>query len=185
MKKTILFLTIYMHIFAQSDVEYMQSVIPKDSIVRASFVQTKQMKSLDKPLVSEGKILSVKNKGAVWILQNPTYLKKVISFDQDNASRSFYAISAPFFSGDFSTLQKRFECDLTKKQDSWTLKITPKSAAIKRNFKYVSINGSTDGKFQEVSIFSADENYVRINFIREVPTNQFLSADEESLFSKE
>ena len=182
MKHTLLFLALSVSIFAQSDIEYLQSVASKDSVVRASFVQTKQIKSFDKPLVSEGKILAVKNKGVVWILQNPVYIKKVIPFDENNASRSFYSMIASFFSGDFSVLQKRFECELTKKPDLWTMKITPKSAAMKKNFKYVSISGSTDGKFQEVSILSADESFVHINFVCEIPTNQFLSKDEETLF---
>jgi hypothetical protein len=153
--------------------------------VRASFVQTKQIKSLDKPLVSEGKIIAVKNKGVVWILHNPTYMKKVILFEQDNASRSFYAMITPFFSGDFSTLQKRFECELTTNSDSWTMKVTPKSAAMKRNFKYVNIKSSADGKFQEVAIFSSDESFVHISFICEIPTNRFLSEDEKLLFEGE
>jgi len=183
MKHTLLFLALCVSIFAQSDIEYLQSVASKDSVVRASFVQTKQIKSFDKPLVSEGKILAVKNKGVVWILQSPAYVKKVISFDKEDASRSFYSLFAPFFSGDFSALQKRFDCELTKKTDLWTMKITPKSAVMKKNFKYVSVSGSTDGKFQDVLIFSADESSIRINFVREIPTNQFLSKDEESLFN--
>ncbi|MDR0304855.1 MAG: outer membrane lipoprotein carrier protein LolA [Chitinispirillales bacterium] len=182
MKKIFIFLFISISIFAQSDIEYLQNIISKDSIVRANFIQTKQIKSLDKPLVSEGKILVVKNKGVVWILQSPTYIKKVISFDQDNASRSFYMMIAPFLNGDFSSLQKRFEFELTKSSDSWTMKISPKSAAMKRNFKYVSINGCTNGKFQDVSIFSSDDSFVRINFVSEILTNQFLSKDEELLF---
>jgi len=185
MKKTLLFLAFSISIFAQSDIEYLQNVASKDSVVRANFVQTKQIKSFDKPTVSEGKILAVKNKGVVWILQNPAYVKKVIPFDKDNASRSFYAMTASFFSGDFSALQKRFDCELTKKPDSWTMKITPKSAVMKKNFKYVSISGSNDRKFQDVSIFSTDDNFVRINFVCEIPTNQFLSKDEEALFDDE
>ena len=182
MKHTLLLLALCVSIFAQSDVEYLQSVAFQDSVVRANFVQTKQIKSLDEPLVSEGKILAVRNKGVVWILQSPTYIKKVIPFDENNVSQSYYAMFALFFSQDFSALQKRFDCEFTKEADSWTIKIAPKSAAMKKYFKYVSISGSSDGRFQDVLIFSADESSVRINFICEIPTNQFLSEDEEALF---
>ncbi|MCL1946630.1 MAG: hypothetical protein FWF51_05690 [Chitinivibrionia bacterium] len=186
MKKLLFFFIFSVSIFAQSDVDfkYLQNVISKDSIVRADFIQTKQMKSLEKPLVCDGKILAVKNKGVVWILQNPAYLKKVITFN-DNSTRSEYAMLAPFFSGDFSILQKRFDCELTKNQNDWLLKITPKSAAIKRNVKYITINSTLDNKFQEVFIFSADESFVRINFTSEIPTEQFLSQNEELLFEQE
>ena len=184
MKKVLLFLIISVSIFAESDFEYLQNVISKDSIVRADFIQTKQMKSFDKPLVCDGKILAVKNKGVVWILQNPAYLKKVITFN-DESLRLEYAMLAPFFSGDFSILQKRFDCELTKNQNFWFLKITPKSATIKRNVKYITINSTLDSKFQEVFIFSADESFVRINFTSEISTNQFLSQNEELLFEQE
>jgi hypothetical protein len=156
--------------------------MPKDSIVRADFIQTKQMESLEKPLVSNGNILAVKDRGIVWITQNPQYMKKVYSMDENEMSRSQYAMIAPFFTGDFSTLQKRFDIELTKNTDSWNLKITPKSAAIRKNIKYITINGSSDGKSQEVLIFPADDNFVRINFTADLGTGQVLSKDEEELF---
>jgi hypothetical protein len=184
MKKTILLLTIYVSIFAQSDFEYLQSVMPKDSIVRANFIQTKTVKSLEKPLVSQGKILSVKNKGVVWLIENPTYIKKAILFD-DNSAKSQYAMIAPFFSGDVSTLQKRFEHELTKASDVWTLKITPKSATVRKNVKYITISSSLNNEFQDVLIFSGDESFVKINFISDIATNQFLSKEEEALFEQE
>ena len=162
MKKFLLIFIISNVIFAQGDFEFLRFA-SKDSIVRADFIQTKQIKSIQKPLVCDGKVLVVKDKGVIWMQQNPVYSKNIIYFNQNFP---------------------RFESELTQNEKEWFLKLTPKSAVIKRNLKYITIKSSTDNKFQEVLIFSADESFVQINLTSEIPTPQVLSKEEEALFEE-
>jgi hypothetical protein len=171
-KKLLFFLTVFsVSIFAdQSELEYLKSVLPQDSILRASFVQTKEVRSLQNPLVSKGWVLVVKGRGIVWLTESPSYMKRVM---EDT-----------FFDGDFSKLQRRFNYELTKTESHWTLKLTPRAAALRRNFKYITIQSSLDNKLLEVLIFSTADSFVSINFVSEIPTSQSLTEDEEKLFEE-
>ena len=180
----ILFLTISAStVFAQNlDLSEIQDLLPKDSIVRASFVQTKEMLSFENPLVSTGRILAVQNRGVIWLTETPAEMTRFISLDENEMSRSELAMITPFFTGDFSTLQRRFSLELTKADTSWTLQTTPRSTALRRRLESISINSSICNKYQEVIIISAGGNSVKINFKNELPTPQVLSEDEEKLF---
>lgn len=166
------------------DLSEIESLLPKDSIVRATFVQIKEMQSLEKPLISTGKLLVVREKGVVWLMEAPTRMKKVIPLIEDEMSKSEHAMLAFFFNGTLSALEKRFYIELIKNEDSWLLVIMPKSSALKRRLKNITIKSSYHNKFQEVIILSADDNALKINFISEIPTPQFLSEDEERLFEE-
>jgi len=187
MKNSFLYIiVICVSAFAQCGADYLREIAAKDSVVRAAFTQTKRIKSLDKPVVSQGTVLAVKNKGVVWITNTPAYLKKVISFERETAAGTYYSAIYSLLSGDFSGLQKRFDCKLSSGDDLWTIEITPKSGVLKRNIKYIGVSGTQDGGIiKNVSIFSTDESGVNIDFAAQTPTNQFLSEEEEALFDVE
>jgi len=172
-------------IFAQNlDLSEIEVLLPKDSIVRATFVQTKEMKSLEAPLISTGRILSVRNKGVIWQTETPTEMKRFISLDENEMSRPEHAMITPFFTGDFSTLQRRFSLELIKTEISWSIIITPKSRTLQRRLENITIKSDNSNKYQEVIILSADGNSVKINITNELPTPQVLSEDEEKLFTQ-
>jgi hypothetical protein len=179
----ILFITISVSL-ANLNPSEIENLLPKDSIVRATFVQTKEMKSFDKPLISTGKILAVREKGVIWLTETPQKMKKNIPLIEEEMSKSEQAMISPFFTGDYSALEKRFLLELTKDETSWLLAISPKSNALKRRLKSITIKSSNCNKYQEVIILSADGNPLKINFVNEIPTTQILTADEEKLFEK-
>lgn len=172
-------------IFAQNlELSEIENLLPKDSIVRATFIQTKEMKSLEKPLVSTGKLLVVRNVGVVWLTETPTPMKKFIPLLEEEMSKSEHAMITPFFTGEFSMLKKRFDIELMKDEISWQLLITPKSTALRRRLKNITLKSKQNNKLQEIIIMSADENSLKIDFVSEIPTAQTLSKDEEKLFEE-
>jgi len=180
----ILFL-IVVGISAQNlDLREIEDLLSKDSIVRATFVQTKEMKSLENPLVSTGKLLVVRDIGIIWLMETPTQMKKFIPLVEEDMTKSEHSMIAPFFTGMFSALEKRFFTELTKQEHSWSLTIIPKSSALKRRLQSISIKSKYDNKFQEVIILSSDGNSLTILFTSEIPTAQILTKDEEKLFEK-
>ncbi len=73
---------------------------------------------------------------------------------------------------------------MIKDENFWQINIFPKSSALKRRLKSISIKSDYQNKYQEIIILSADDNSLKINFTNEVPTSQTLSIDEEKLFEE-
>ena len=139
--------------------------LPQDSIIRATFVQTKYIKALNNSLVSEGKVLLVKDKGIVRITESPAYIKEIFKDNFD--------------------FEKRFNKDSVATEDGFRLNLSPKSAAVRKNLDSITVISSSEDKFIEVLIYSGGELPLRMNFVTEIPTDQHLSKDEELYFEED
>ena len=167
----------------QSDLERLHSLMLHDSIVRADFIHTRQVAALPAPLVSEGRLWVVRDKGVVWFsVEPPPMFKEVILFNDDNLSRPQQAMLAPLFTGDFSTLQRRFDIELSESQNGWRLVLNPRSAVIRSRLRQIIIAGAHDYRHLDVAIISPDNSTVEITITPQRPTAQFLTSEEEALF---
>jgi hypothetical protein len=89
---------------------------------------------------------------------------------------------APLFTGDFSTLQRRFDIEFSENATRWELVLTPKSAIIRSRLRQITIAGAHDYKRLEIFVISPDDSTVEINITPQKPTAQFLTSEEEALF---
>jgi len=187
MKKLFLVFIFFTGIFAQnqSDLERLHSLILHDSVIRADFIQTRELALLEEPLVSEGRVWVVRDKGIVWFsVSPPPMFKEVFLFNDPNLSRPVQAMINPLFTGDFSTLQGRFDIEYSESPMTWRIVLSPRSAIIRRNLRQLSIEGTHDNRSLEVLIISPDESSVKINLTPQIPTAQFLTKEEEALFER-
>jgi len=185
-KMFLIFSLFFISSFAQNqcDLERLHRLFLNDSIIRADFVQSRQMAALNDPLLSDGKLWVAKDKGIVWFQVEPQPMfKEVFLFNDDNnLSRPQQAMIAPLFTGDFSTLRRRFDVEISENATRWELLLTPRSAVIRSRLRQITIAGAHDYKHLEIVVISSDDSSVEIKITPQTPTAQFLTSEEEALF---
>jgi hypothetical protein len=77
-------------------------------------------------------------------------------------------------------LRSQFEIEATREAQGWRLGLTPKSAALARAFRSLSLRG--DRYVREVEIVEANGDRTRIQFSGRRETPAVLAADEASRF---
>ncbi len=138
---------------SSGQIKEMMAAIAKRSVVQVSFVQTKEMAALKKPLVAEGTLLFVKDRGIIWSQKTP-YVEQIILkpngtvkfLDQSGKetvqpSKSGDRINAmmnTLFSGDLNQVMALFDLYFENGTE-WRLGMIPKKASMKKGVESMTM----------------------------------------------
>lgn len=147
--------------------------------VRAQFVQTQTLQALQKPLVSSGTLLFVRDQGAIWRIEQPTRMTYVMTdagvttLDANDkpmargtrnaagvaqVSRMMRAMLA----GDLSALYSQFSVNAQGNASRWQLKLTPAQPQLAQALRGLDLAGDT--YVRSIRIRSANGDETRIDF---------------------
>ena len=166
-------------------------------IVRASFVQTKQIAALKRPVISRGHFIFSKEHGILWELQQPiniTYLLQTsgtIEIAADGRVRrqsgreaqgmnEVGRILSALWGGNTRVLEPLFQTQMQGRIEQWTLTLVPKSAPLSEFLTRITVTGSTT-RIQRVLLVEMGGDLLTIDFQPEVQPAP-LSAQELRVF---
>jgi outer membrane lipoprotein-sorting protein len=147
--------------------------------VRAQFVQTQTLQALQKPLVSSGTLLFVRDQGAIWRIEQPTRMTYVMTdagvttLDANDKPMARGARNAAgvaqvsrmmraMLAGDLSALYSQFSVNAQGNADRWQLKLTPAQPQLAQALRGLDLAGDT--YVRSIRIRSANGDETRIDF---------------------
>lgn len=170
----------------------------RPEVLRGEFSQEKRIGGFKNALRSQGRFLVARKRGVIWTTLKPFPSEVVVTADrifsrqrdgsrqvqldarQQPALRSVNAVMFALMSGDVQALRSQFEIEATREAQGWRLGLTPKSAALARAFRSLSLRG--DRYVREVEIVEANGDRTRIQFSGMSETPAVLAGDEASRF---
>ncbi|OEY93630.1 LolA family protein [Acinetobacter qingfengensis] len=173
--------------------------LASQSMVRANFIQQKQIASVNKIFKSTGQVVFAKNVGVLWNIQSPVQADLIMTeyaLVQKTANtqnkitldKSQYAAVANVFlqlmSGNQKTLLQNFDLQSVQMGQgamaTWQIRLTPKSAMLKKLFQQVEASG---GQYvQRIVIHEKSNSITTIQFNQQRNQPQQLSSSENALF---
>ena len=147
--------------------------------VRAQFVQTQTLQTLQKPLVSSGTLLFVRDQGAIWRIEQPTRMTYVMTdagvttLDANDKPMARGARNAAgvaqvsrmmraMLAGDLSALYSQFSVNAQGNASRWQLKLTPAQPQLAQALRGLELAGDT--YVRSIRIRSANGDETRIDF---------------------
>ncbi|CAJ0737372.1 outer membrane lipoprotein carrier protein LolA [Ralstonia mannitolilytica] len=147
--------------------------------VRAQFVQTQTLQALQKPLVSSGTLLFVRDQGAIWRIEQPTRMTYVMTdagvttLDANDKPMARGARNAAgvaqvsrmmraMLAGDLSALYSQFSVNAQGNASRWQLKLTPAQPQLAQALRGLELAGDT--YVRSIRIRSANGDETRIDF---------------------
>ncbi|CAJ0802786.1 hypothetical protein LMG18090_04338 [Ralstonia mannitolilytica] len=147
--------------------------------VRAQFVQTQTLQALQKPLVSSGTLLFVRDEGAIWRIEQPTRMTYVMTdagvttLDANDKPMARGARNAAgvaqvsrmmraMLAGDLSALYSQFSVNAQGNASRWQLKLTPAQPQLAQALRGLELAGDT--YVRSIRIRSANGDETRIDF---------------------
>ena len=147
--------------------------------VRAQFVQTQTLQALQKPLVSSGTLLFVRDQGAIWRIEQPTRMTYVMTdagvttLDANDKPMARGARNAAgvaqvsrmmraMLAGDLSALYSQFSVNAQGNASRWQLKLTPAQPQLAQALRGLDLAGDT--YVRSIRIRSANGDETRIDF---------------------
>ncbi|GGD53099.1 outer-membrane lipoprotein carrier protein [Pseudoxanthomonas indica] len=184
---------------AADDLSVVQQRVAQVEVLRGGFEQEKRIAGFKNPLRSQGSFLVARGKGVVWTTLKPFPSEVVITGDrilsrqrdgstrvevdgrEQPALRSVNAMMFALVSGDVAALSSRFDTQVQARAgNAWTLALTPKSAALAKAFRRITLNG--DRYVRDVDIEEANGDHTHLRFVDLSQTPAQLSVDEARRF---
>lgn len=145
-------------LWAFSTAELSQTLQKPDN-VQGAFTQQRYLKSLSKPMTTQGRFVLIPKRGLLWHMQKPFDNRLRVRSDgimQWNG-KSWAAANPSKMSGQAQQirlfldllggnaqgLEKQFTLKLSGTQQKWTLRLDPKTALMKQIFNHIDISGDT------------------------------------------
>jgi hypothetical protein len=164
--------------------------------VRGQFEQKKYITALERPLLSQGDFLVVRNHGVVWRTRKPfpQVLKLTrreiiqeqngtvrfqLSAEREPAVKAVNQVLFALFAGDFAALEQSFASSGKLEGEHWRVTMRPSSNALAQLFKEIRLEGAST--VQRVELFEANGDRTEIRF-KGMQVNGALSAEEVKLF---
>ena len=203
MKKllTAIALTIACSITAASDAPDLLSRIvarlSEPAVVRASFVQEKQIAVLSRPIVSRGRVIVSRGDGLIWLIEAPLRMsiafsgsliietdaegKRRVYSESDNriqaeVGRVFHGLLA----ADLGILDHYFSLQASGDVQHWHIDLTPRSVELGKYIKTLQLAGGRTIETIRVEEPSNDTTLIRL---QNVTTGDSLNVDEQALLS--
>ena len=146
--------------------------------VRAQFVQTQSLQAMQRPLVSSGTLLFLRDLGAVWRIEQPTRMTYVMT---DSGVTVLDATDKPMrgarnaagvaqvsrmmramLTGDLSALYSQFNVNAQGNVGRWHLKLTPAQPQLAQALRGLDLSG--DAYVRSIRVQSANGDETRIEF---------------------
>ncbi len=172
-----------------------QQRVARPALLRADFVQEKQVAGFRNPLRSQGQFVLAQERGVIWRTLKPFPSDVVLTRDrilsrqadgsvqvevdgrQQPAMRAINAMMFALMSGDVQAMSASFEVRAELLPDNgWRLHLTPRSPMLAKAFASLQLEG--DKYVRKVEIEEANHDRTRLTFdnFRLAPP---LDADEE------
>ena len=147
--------------------------------VRAQFVQTQSLQAMQKPLVSSGTLLFLRDQGALWRIEQPTRMTVVMTdagvttLDANDKPMARGARNAAgvaqvsrmmraMLAGDLSALYSQFSVNAQGNPSRWQLKLTPAQPQLAQALRGLDLAGDT--YVRSIRIRAANGDETRIEF---------------------
>ena len=132
--------------------------LQKPANVQGAFTQQRYLKSLSKPMTTQGKFVLIPKKGLLWQMEKPFATTLRVRADgimqwtgsawaNPNASKLGQNRQIQLFldllGGNTQGLEKQFDLALSGTEQQWTLQLTPKTAITRQIFTRIGISGDT------------------------------------------
>ncbi|MDG2525339.1 outer membrane lipoprotein carrier protein LolA [Stenotrophomonas sp. HITSZ_GD] len=171
-----------------------QQRVARPALLRADFVQEKQVAGFRNPLRSQGQFVLAQDRGVIWRTLKPFPSDVVLTRDrilsrqadgsvqvevdgrQQPALRAINAMMFALMSGDVQAMSSSFEVRAELLPgNGWRLHLTPRSAMLAKAFASLQLEG--DQYVRKVEIEEANHDRTRLSFdnFRQAPP---LAADE-------
>lgn len=134
--------------------------LSRASVIRSSFVQTKRIAALTRPIVSEGTMLFVRGTGVAWRIEKPspsTFIvtpKRIVRREEGRRDavisaadrpevRFFSEIFLSLFSGDLEALERKFSVHSTYGTGGahWRIGLKAKDRSLERYLSSILLEG--------------------------------------------
>ena len=160
------------------------------AVVRGDFIQEKYLRALPQPLTSQGRFVLARDRGLLWLLQQPIRQDYRITaqgiarrseqgwqqVDPQGGSARQNQLFLAVLSGDTQALQRDFELNLSGEAGAWQLQLTPRGALLKQIFDGIDIRGGATVKQIELHEAQGDRTLMRL---LDSQTDDALSASEQ------
>lgn len=182
MKK--LFLTAALTVFsptlwAFSTAELAQNLQKPDNI-QGAFTQQRHLKSLSKPMTTQGKFVLLPKRGLLWQMQKPFDTTLRVRSDgimqwngkdwTANAKQTGQNRQIKLFldllGGNTQGLEKQFDLKLSGTAQKWTLQLQPKTAVMKQVFERIEISGGSTVRQIELHEKQGDRTVMQFHQIQ-------------------
>jgi len=171
--------------------------LSEPAVVRASFVQEKQIAVLSRPIVSRGRVIVSRRDGLIWQIEAPLRMSiafsasRIIETDaagkrrvhsgsdnrvQAEVGRVFHGLLA----ADRDILNRYFTLQAEGDVRHWRIDLTPRSAELGKFIKSLQLSGGRMIETIRVEEPNSDTTLIRL---QNTAPGDSLSADEQALLS--
>ncbi len=202
MKRLFLFACLMLAAFAapaaDADLALVQQRVAKVAVLRGDFTQEKRVAGFRNPLRSQGRFVLARDRGVVWSTSKPfpsemvVTRERIYSVQRDGsrrieldgskqpALRGVNLMLLALVAGDLQALAARFDAKANALPgQGWTLTLTPKTAALRKAFARIELQG--DRYVRKTTIVEAGGDTTTLAFSALSETPATLSAAEASL----
>lgn len=168
-------------------------------VVRAEFVQSKEMAAFKKPLVTRGRFVFARQQGVLWQIEQPlklTYVLqegRMVEIGEDGAAQAKTAQDVPglaqvgrifrgLLGGQTKALADLFDsAGIGDPNQAWTLTLSPKNPQVAQFIRRIVLSGGK--QVESIRIEEAGGDTATIRF-RQTSEGTALTGDERALFAK-
>ncbi|WAK02118.1 outer membrane lipoprotein carrier protein LolA [Methylobacter sp. YRD-M1] len=187
LKALVLFLLTANVCMADELLDQIHDRLTKASITRGAFEQTKQLKVLRKPLISNGTFIYDKSRGIAWKTLSPVPSLLLISDTRLWTEQGEQPVPAAFgkvfqamLGADLSQLATAFDITGTVRKIAWQVSLVPKDEMMKKVISRMQLSG--DHELRMLEIFESNGNSSTLHFQNIIHPDR-LTAGEEADFA--
>lgn len=153
--------------------------VEQSPVVRAEFVQSRQIAAMKRPLVTSGRLLFSQQHGVLWLIEQPYHIGYVLAEDRvveiasDGSRRERGPRDVPglaqvgrvfraMLGTNTSALQEHFEVKAKVDAQKWELVLTPRQAQLAQFLSGMQLSGSRFVESISVSEAGGDSTQIRL-----------------------
>ena len=168
-------------LWAFSTAELAQT-LQKPANVQGAFTQQRYLKSLSKPMTTNGQFVLIPKRGLLWHMQKPFENRLRVRADgimqwngkslvaaspsKMNGQSEQIRLFLDLLGGNTQGLEKQFDLQLSGSQQKWTLRLNPKTALMKQIFNHIEISGDSVVRRIELNEKQGDRTVMQFNQVQ-------------------
>ena len=168
-------------LWAFSTAELAQT-LQKPANVQGAFTQQRYLKSLSKPMTTNGQCVLIPKRGLLWHMQKPFENRLRVRADgimqwngkswvaanqsKMNGQSQQIRLFLDLLGGNTQGLEKQFDLQLSGSQQKWTLRLNPKTALMKQIFNHIEISGDSVVRRIELNEKQGDRTVMQFNQVQ-------------------
>ncbi|MDF7670606.1 outer membrane lipoprotein carrier protein LolA [Orbaceae bacterium ESL0721] len=190
-------LLLFFHHSYAIEMTELQQKISQHSIIKADFIQQKQISGLKDPLISSGKMILDRKHGLWWQQQTPfkqtieannekikliieNETPQIITRETQPQLFQFSNLLNAIFSTDIKILNDNFKLQILQpNQTNWILKLTPISEPLNKIFEQIILSGDEFLEVIELSDKQNDKTLIEFSHFDTSP----LTTEQQQLFN--